>query len=70
MGEFSPVGNRKMEDMGMDKKDIVDIATVIIVALCCPFAMLLPPFNEVLKEGKEENSSNIGTTSQPNCGTK
>ena len=53
----------------MDKKDIVDIATVIIVALCCPFAMLLPPFNEVLKEGKEENSSNIGTTSQPNCGT-
>ena len=62
MGEFSPVGNRKMEDMGMDKKDIVDIATVIIVALCCPFAMLLPPFNEVLKEGKEENISNNCTT--------
>ena len=53
----------------MDKKDMADIATVVIVALCCPFAILLPPFNEVLKDGKEENESNIGTTSLPNCGT-
>lgn len=54
IGEFSPVGNRKREDMGMDKKDIADVALVVIVALCCPFAMLLPTFNKVLKDNEAE----------------
>ena len=51
---FSPVGNRKREDMGMDKKDIEDVALTAIVALCCPFTILLPPFNKVLKEDETE----------------
>lgn len=38
----------------MDKKDIADVALVVIVALCCPFAMLLPPFNKVLKDNEAE----------------
>lgn len=38
----------------MDKKDIADIATVVIVALCCPLAILLPPFNKVLKDNEAE----------------
>lgn len=54
IGEFYPVGNRKREDMGMDKKDIADVALAVIVALCFPPAILLPPFNEFLKENETE----------------
>ena len=38
----------------MDKKDIEDVSLTAIVALCCPFAILLPPFNKVLKEDETE----------------
>lgn len=38
----------------MDKKDIADVALAVIVALCFPPAILLPPFNKVLKENETE----------------
>lgn len=37
----------------MDKKDIEDVALTVIVALCCPFAIFLPPFNRLLEENKD-----------------
>ena len=43
----------------MDKKDIEDVALTAIVALCCPFTILLPPFNKVLKEDETEEQSEI-----------
>lgn len=39
--------------MIMDKKDLTDIFAVVTIALCCPFAILLPPFNTLIKENKE-----------------
>ena len=37
----------------MDKKDLTDVFAVVTIALCCPFAILLPPFNTLIKEKKE-----------------
>lgn len=38
----------------MSKKDVSDVVQVIIIALCCPFAILVPPFNELLNN-KNDN---------------
>lgn len=39
--------------MIMDKKDLTDVFAVVTIALCCPFAILLPPFNTLIKEKKK-----------------
>lgn len=36
------------------KKNLVDISKIVTVALACPFAILLPPFNDLLKQSEDE----------------
>lgn len=48
--------------MGIDKKDLVDVALTVIVALCCPITILFPPFNEVLKNDIEDSLNNDTTS--------
>ncbi len=42
----------------MSKKYISDILTVVIVGLCCPFAMLFKPFSDLIKNENGEVSEN------------
>lgn len=34
----------------MNRKDLEDVALTVIVTLCCPFAIFLPPFKKLLEE--------------------
>lgn len=34
----------------MEKKDIADVLTVVVIALSCPFALLMKPFSDLLRE--------------------
>ena len=39
----------------MDKKDFIDVFSVVTIALCCPFAILLPPFNKLTERKSVED---------------
>lgn len=36
----------------IELKDLLDIFTIVTVALCCPIAMLVPPFSDLMCENK------------------
>lgn len=43
----------------MRKNDVIEIAEIVIVALACPFALFVPPFNNLTK--KEKNNEQMET---------
>lgn len=42
----------------MNKKDMIDVFTIVTVALCCPFAILIPPFSDIMQ--RNHNSEDKG----------